>query len=63
MNAELMIRFRKFPQDSQRRITKALSNQCKHDSHGYKQAIKGLPKDGLQWLVDYETGLLNGGLK
>lgn len=58
MNAELMVRFKEFPEESKRKITVALSNQCKKNDIGYKEAIRGLPQNELQWLVDYETELL-----
>lgn len=58
MEAELRLRFSKFTKSGKEKILQALHNQYKRDSVGYNNAIKGLPQNELQWLVDFQTGLL-----
>ncbi len=58
MDAELVLRFKSFPQSSKKSITKALHYQNRKDGEGYKEAIDKLPREELDWLIDYQTNLL-----
>ncbi len=62
MDAELIVRFRRFPQESKQQILRALEAQNRKSEAGYGSAIRGLPSGELEWLLDFQTGLLPGAI-
>lgn len=56
MDAELTLRFARLAEEDKRLLCVVLNHQCLKKPVG--ATINQLSEEGANWLVDYETGLL-----
>lgn len=63
MEAELLAELEHLLPETQKKICLALNAQCQKNTYGYKTAIQDMPEDGIKWLIQFHSSLLENRIK